>query len=85
MQYKELENSKWTQDRIGSNEKGPSEEPPAKLQKTDNGYKTPKKSTKVKEGDENYTWLNATKSESEIKSHTSYLTFACKILNNRYS
>ncbi|EEQ43916.1 tRNA (adenine-N(1)-)-methyltransferase catalytic subunit TRM61 [Candida albicans P60002] len=59
--------------------KGPSEEPPAKLQKTDNGYKTPKKSTKVKEGDENYTWLNATKSESEIKSHTSYLTFACKI------
>ena len=73
-----IRNSKWTQDRIGVMKKGPSEEPPAKLQKTDNGYKTPKKSTKVK-GDENYTWLNATKSESEIKSHTSYLTFACKI------
>ena len=30
--------------------KGPSEEPPAKLQKTDNGYKTPKKALKSKKG-----------------------------------
>ncbi|EER30557.1 protein GCD14 [Candida tropicalis MYA-3404] len=59
--------------------RGSSEEPPAKIQKTGKGYKTPKKSSKVKEGDENYEWLNVTKSESEIKSHTSYLTFAYKV------
>ena len=80
MQYKrirEIQNGRKT--GLEVMKKGPSEEPPAKLQKTDNGYKTPKKSTKVKEGDEIIHGLMLQKSESEIKSHTSYLTFVCKI------
>ncbi|EMG45389.1 TRM61 tRNA [Candida maltosa Xu316] len=59
--------------------RGASEEPSEKFQKTSKGYKTPKKSTKVKEGDEDFQWVNVTKSEAEIKSHTSYLTFAYRI------
>lgn len=34
---------------------------------------------RVKEGDENFSWRNVTKVESEVKSHTSYLTFAVKL------
>ncbi|XBW34636.1 hypothetical protein QEN19_000203 [Hanseniaspora menglaensis] len=37
------------------------------------------KGMRVKEGDEKYEWSNVCKIESEIKSHTSYLTFATKI------
>lgn len=37
------------------------------------------KGFKVKEGDLNYNWIQVSKMESEIKSHTSYLTFASKI------
>lgn len=37
------------------------------------------KGERVKEGDPNYQWKEVTKIESEIKSHTSYLTFAFKI------
>ncbi|CAL9736186.1 tRNA (adenine(58)-N(1))-methyltransferase catalytic subunit TRM61 [Monosporozyma servazzii] len=39
------------------------------------------KGGRVKEGDENFSWKEVTKVESEIKSHTSYLTFAFKIVN----
>ena len=39
------------------------------------------KGSRVKEGDENYKWKQVTKIETEIKSHTSYLTFAFKIMN----
>lgn len=39
------------------------------------------KGSRVKEGDENYGWKQVTKVESEVKSHTSYLTFASKIMN----
>ena len=39
------------------------------------------KGMRVKEGDEKYEWSNVCKIESEIKSHTSYLTFATKIFN----
>ncbi|KAI5957316.1 TRM61 [Candida jiufengensis] len=57
-------------------------EPPKKLSKTnENGFKSSRKSAKVKEGEEGYEWLEVTKSENEIKSHTSYLTFAYTIVN----
>lgn len=39
------------------------------------------KGQRVKEGDELFKWVNVTKIELEIKSHTSYLTFAYKIPN----
>ncbi|AAS53160.1 AFL214Cp [Eremothecium gossypii ATCC 10895] len=49
--------------------------------------KTPKtsynpfgKGSRVKEGDNGFEWKQVAKVESEIKSHTSYLTFASKIL-----
>ena len=35
-----------------------------------------------REGDENYKWNQVTKVENEIKSHTSYLRFASKIVTN---
>lgn len=39
------------------------------------------KGHRVKEGDDKYQWKEVTKVEPEIKSHTSYLTFAYKIIN----
>lgn len=39
------------------------------------------KGSRIKEGDSNYKWKEVTKVESEIKSHTSYLTFAFKVIN----
>ncbi|CAR24030.1 tRNA (adenine(58)-N(1))-methyltransferase catalytic subunit TRM61 [Lachancea thermotolerans] len=39
------------------------------------------KGSRVKEGDSNYSWKEVSKVESEIKSHTSYLTFASKIVH----
>ncbi|KAL3230741.1 hypothetical protein RNJ44_01190 [Nakaseomyces bracarensis] len=39
------------------------------------------KGSRIKEGDENFEWKEVTKIEPEIKSHTSYLTFAYKIKN----
>lgn len=50
----------------------------AKVQ--ENGFLSVKKSAKVKEGDAGYEWIDVTKVEPEIKSHTSYLTFAYKLL-----
>lgn len=40
------------------------------------------KGFRIKEGDVNYKWKQVTKMESEVKSHTSYLTFAFKISEN---
>ncbi|SCU99784.1 LAME_0G05468g1_1 [Lachancea meyersii CBS 8951] len=39
------------------------------------------KGSRVKEGDTGFQWKEVSKVESEIKSHTSYLTFASKIVN----
>ncbi|CAR27648.1 hypothetical protein ZYGR_0AK01410 [Zygosaccharomyces rouxii] len=39
------------------------------------------KGTRVREGDVNYQWKQVTKVEPEIKSHTSFLTFAFKIMD----
>lgn len=39
------------------------------------------KGTRVREGDANYQWKQVTKVEPEIKSHTSFLTFASKIMD----
>jgi tRNA (adenine57-N1/adenine58-N1)-methyltransferase len=33
---------------------------------------------RIKDGDSNYQWLKVSKNEAEVKSHTSYLTFAFK-------
>lgn len=40
------------------------------------GYNPWGKGLRIKEGDENYQWTNVSRMETEIKSHTSYLTFA---------
>ncbi|KAG7663963.1 TRM61 [[Candida] subhashii] len=51
-------------------------EPPKKVQNTGKSFNPFGKGIRVKEGDENFEWRDVTKVESEIKSHTSYLTFA---------
>lgn len=40
------------------------------------------KGLRIKEGDSNYQWSKVSKNEAEIKSHTSYLTFAFKKVAN---
>ncbi|CDO94760.1 unnamed protein product [Kluyveromyces dobzhanskii CBS 2104] len=40
------------------------------------------KGTRVKEGDSSFEWTQVSKVESEIKSHTSFLTFASKIIDH---
>lgn len=39
------------------------------------------KGTRIREGDEQFQWKQVTKIESEIKTHTSYLTFAYHVPN----
>lgn len=39
------------------------------------------KGSRVKEGDPSFEWQQVSRVESEIKSHTSYLTFAYKIVD----
>ena len=48
-------------------------------QNSEKGYNPFGKGTRIREGDDIYNWRDVTKVESEIKSHTSYLTFAHKI------
>ena len=50
--------------------------PPHKVQNQGKGFNPFGKGIRVKEGDENYQWRDVTKVESDIRSHTSYLTFA---------
>ncbi|KAK6454369.1 translational repressor of GCN4 [Scheffersomyces xylosifermentans] len=50
-----------------------------KVQNTGKGFNPFGKGVRVREGDEGFEWRNVTKVEGEIKSHTSYLTFAYKI------
>ncbi|EGV66124.1 tRNA (adenine-N(1)-)-methyltransferase catalytic subunit trm61 [Yamadazyma tenuis] len=50
-----------------------------KLPNTGKGFNPFGRGERVKEGDANYTWRNVTKVESEIKTHTSYLTFAIRL------
>ena len=49
---------------------------PTKFQNLGKGFNPFGKGLRVREGDEQFQWRNVTKIESEIKSHTSYLTFA---------
>lgn len=51
---------------------------PHKLPKA-KGFNPFGRGVRVREGDENFSWRNVTRLESEIKSHTSYLTFATKL------
>ncbi|EGW33820.1 adenine-N(1)--methyltransferase catalytic subunit TRM61 [Spathaspora passalidarum NRRL Y-27907] len=66
---------------VSSTESTP--EPPSKKQKRDRGFNPFGKGTRIKEGDDQYEWRDVTKVESEIKSHTSYLTFAYKNPNRK--
>lgn len=50
-----------------------------KFQNIAEGFNPWGKGLRIKEGNENYQWTDVTKIESEIKTHTSYLTFAVKI------
>lgn len=55
--------------------------PPEKRPKVSKtGYNPFGKGSRIKEGDLNYKWKQVTKIEPEIKSHTSYLTFAYKTI-----
>ncbi|OWB77637.1 hypothetical protein B5S32_g1811 [[Candida] boidinii] len=45
----------------------------------DHGFNPFGKGFRVMEGDENYNWFNVSRTGPEIKTHTSYLTFALKI------
>lgn len=49
---------------------------PKKFQNLGKGFNPFGKGLRVKEGDDQWTWTNVTKIEADIKSHTSYLTFA---------
>lgn len=48
----------------------------SKVQNTGKGFNPFGKGLRIREGDEQFEWRNVTKVEAEIKSHTSYLTFA---------
>ncbi|ODV61903.1 tRNA 1-methyladenosine methyltransferase subunit GCD14 [Ascoidea rubescens DSM 1968] len=58
-------------------------EAPKQENKKARGFNPFGRGLRVLEGDENYNWLNITRMEPEIKSHTSYLTFACKVPENK--
>ncbi len=66
--------------KIEANEKNLPELPPKSIEKSK--FNPFGKGYRVKEGDANFQWKEVTKVESEIKSHTSYLTFAYKIKRN---
>ncbi|ODV78355.1 translational repressor of GCN4 [Suhomyces tanzawaensis NRRL Y-17324] len=48
----------------------------SKVQNTGKGFNPFGKGIRIREGDEQFQWRNVTKIETEVKSHTSYLTFA---------
>lgn len=52
---------------------------PVKVQNMGKGFNPFGKGTRVREGDDIFQWRNVTKIEAEVKSHTSYLTFAYKL------
>lgn len=52
------------------------EGPKKKFQNLGKGFNPFGRGLRVKEGDSQWSWTNVTKVESDIKSHTSYLTFA---------
>ncbi|KAI8392890.1 tRNA (adenine(57)-N(1)/adenine(58)-N(1) or adenine(58)-N(1)) [Nakaseomyces glabratus] len=66
--------------KIEANEKNLPELPPKSIEKSK--FNPFGKGYRVKEGDANFQWKEVTKVEPEIKSHTSYLTFAYKIKRN---
>ncbi|KAL7663910.1 tRNA (adenine(58)-N(1))-methyltransferase catalytic subunit TRM61 [[Candida] zeylanoides] len=57
--------------------------PPHKFQNLGKGFNPFGKGQRVKEGDAQWAWSNVTRVEAEIKSHTSYLTFAYMNPNKR--
>jgi tRNA (adenine57-N1/adenine58-N1)-methyltransferase len=59
------------------------EQPQQKFQNIGQGFNPWGKGQRIKEGDDQFLWRNVTKVESEIKSHTSYLTFAYKNPNRK--
>lgn len=54
-------------------------EPAKKFQNISQGFNPWGKGMRVREGDDGFEWRDVTKIESEIKTHTSYLTFAFKV------
>ncbi|KAJ9096970.1 tRNA (adenine-N(1)-)-methyltransferase catalytic subunit trm61 [Naganishia cerealis] len=57
----------------------PQESPEPSFQNLTPGYNPFGRGQRVKEGDDKYTWRNVTRIEVDVKSHTSYLTFAYKM------
>lgn len=49
------------------------------LSSKNRGYNPWGKGMKIREGDESFEWIEVSKMEQEIKSHTSYLLFATKL------
>ncbi|CEP64985.1 tRNA 1-methyladenosine methyltransferase subunit GCD14 LALA0_S15e01860g [Lachancea lanzarotensis] len=72
-----LERRKRMFNKLISDQEEPYEERP-ETPKTE--YNPFGKGSRVKEGDTGFKWKEVSKVESEIKSHTSYLTFASKIV-----
>lgn len=48
----------------------------AQTKDSDKGFNPFGRGLRIREGDDKYNWANVTKIESDIKTHTSYLTFA---------
>lgn len=59
------------------------DQPSKKFQNIGQGFNPWGKGIRVREGDEGFEWRDVTKIEAEVKSHTSYLTFAYKVNINQ--
>ncbi|KAG2732358.1 hypothetical protein G9P44_004775 [Scheffersomyces stipitis] len=64
-------------DQVDSGDNGSDSD--KKFQNLGKGFNPFGKGIRVREGDDGFEWRNVTKVEGEVKSHTSYLTFAYKI------
>lgn len=63
-------------DQTPADDDAVTDEPPAKIHNHGKGFNPFGRGIRIKQGDLQFKWLNVTKVEPEIKSHTSYLTFA---------
>ncbi|CUM66280.1 uncharacterized protein PRCAT00003941001 [Priceomyces carsonii] len=69
---------KRSQDSDGDDKPGPT-----KIQNQGKGFNPFGKGMRIREGDRQFKWKQVTKIETDIKSHTSYLTFALKLPEKR--
>lgn len=75
-QLEGIEYMKKMSEKYGSNKEAKSHAKPHKRRDRDRGFNPFGKGRHIPEGDENFQWYDVSKEEREIKTHTSYLTFA---------